>query len=162
MTKYFLLIPAIFFAAGMFLPLGINLPLVKETPSLYRRAELLTNSYNNLSASLPFGVGIGASTSLFKTSIFLTRDLSFFQPVHNIFVLILVEGGIVAFLSFLLFLLFYLFENHASNKYAVVLITQLAVLGSFDHYLLTMHQTLLLCFLLFAASLANRDLLAKK
>ncbi len=160
--KYLYLIPLIFIVLGLLLPFGINLPWIKHEPSLYRRIELLNQSYTNTYTYLPFGIGIGTSTSLFKSSVFLTRDLSFFQPVHNIFVLLLFEGGLITFLAFVAFLLFYFRENYLKNMYTLILITQFSVLGSFDHYLLTMHQTLLLSCLLFGLSLVNRDLLAKK
>ncbi|NMB70477.1 O-antigen ligase family protein [candidate division WWE3 bacterium] len=162
LTKYLYLIPLIFIVLGLLLPIGINFPGIKHEPSVYRRIELLNQSYTNIYTYLPFGIGIGTSTSLFKSSVFLTRDLSFFQPVHNIFVLLLFEGGLVTFLSFAAFLLFYFRENYLKNKYTLILITQFAVLGSFDHYLMTMHQTLLLSCLLFGLCLVNKDLLDKK
>jgi len=161
--KPFFLLPLLIVVVSLLLPLLTGMQFIKNEPSLFRRAELLNGAYSNLVAYTPFGVGIGTSTSLFRSSVFLTRDLSFFQPVHNIFVLILLESGVLALLSLLLFLYFYYQERNKYSAYLIVFYTQMCLLGSFDHYLFTMHQTLLLTCLLFGlVSLDTRHLLGKK
>jgi hypothetical protein len=162
-SRLTLLLPTLIVLLSLLLPLFTRSSLIKNEPSLYRRVELLNGAYSNLTDYVPFGIGIGTSTSLFKSSVFLTRDLSFFQPVHNIFVLTLLESGAIAFISLLLFMYFYYVELTTRQKYLLVLYIQLAVMGSYDHYLITMHQPLLLLCLLFALiRIDNRHLLGKK
>jgi O-antigen ligase len=58
------------------------------------------------------------------------------QPVHNIFLLTLSQIGIVGFLALLLLLL----KTARRNHYSFLVVATLIVLGSLDHYLLTIQQ----------------------
>ena len=157
-TCYFVTVTLLF---GFSIPAFKDISFIQQIPSIYRRVELMINGYRVLPHYIPFGIGLGTSTSLYIHSVFLSRDFSFFQPVHNIFMLLLVECGLLSFI-FLLLMFFFLLKRSRINIYGLIFIAQIAVLGSFDHYLLTMHQTLYLFMLLVGVTLATSDLLAKK
>lgn len=120
----------------------------QSTLSVQRRTGLLNASYQMFLEKPFFGWGINSFTyssqSYYKDSV-LVR---FYQPVHNIFALVLVETGIFGFFFFLS-LIFYALYRTAKYKnplYSVVLM-QIIFLASFDHYFFTIHQTLVLFIL---------------
>ena len=80
----------------------------------------------------------------------------FIQPVHNIFVLVFTESGILAFLSYMAFLgyLGYTTFKKALTEPAnytallhLVLFMQLMLMASFDHYFMTITQTSIIYWL---------------
>lgn len=75
------------------------------------------------------------------------------QPVHNIYLLVAVEAGLVGWLIFLWFLILTFKKLLVANRWS--LITALSVilaLGLFDHYWLTLQQTQLLLVVVFGLS----------
>lgn len=58
------------------------------------------------------------------------------QPVHNIFLLTLSQTGIVGLLA----LLSILYKVARINQYSLIVVTTIIILGSLDHYLLTIQQ----------------------
>jgi O-antigen ligase len=130
---------------GFILPVFYLFPLVSSTPSFYRRADLLINSYNFIRNYPLYGAGFGVSTLKFSQLYFMSRDILFMQPVHNIYILLLEEAGIFTLIFYLgLFVLIPL--KYKSSLFFIPLV-QLVFLGSFDHYFITAHQTLLLSFI---------------
>ncbi|MEK7543693.1 MAG: O-antigen ligase family protein [Patescibacteria group bacterium] len=96
-----------------------------------------------------FGVGLGNFLVRLPETL-PTRTIYFLQPVHNIYLLILSETGVVGFLPVLL-LLVKIFLWTINNKQKAresfvycLLLTALLVLGLVDHYLLTLQQGQLL------------------
>lgn len=139
----------IILALSFTLPFFRNFSLVKDQPSFYRRADLLEASYRMVKIRPLFGVGFDNSTAYIDRFLPLQKDLRFTQPPHNIFVLILVESGIFAFITFLLFFVGKLKEAKAKPLLLAALL-QILFLGSFDHYFITMHQTDLLFWIILA------------
>jgi putative inorganic carbon (hco3(-)) transporter len=136
------------FPAFRFVPAFDN--LVTSSASLYRRANLLIASYRLIQRNFLFGIGANNLTAVIEKYIPLSRDIRFDQPVHNIFVLVLAESGIFAFSFFVL--LFYvalkkLMAKDAS-KLLFITILQIVLLGSFDHYFMTIQQTQLLLWII--------------
>lgn len=118
---------------------------VKSQPSLYRRSLLLSEGYSRLNSDYwLFGEGYNVST-LFIPAV----DLGFNQPIHNIFVLLLVEAGVFSLIFLILFMVSRigkaLFLNH---RLVFISLIQFILLGSFDHYFFTSHQMHLLMFLI--------------
>ena len=140
--------------------LMLILPLFKifansDDPSIHRRSNFLRASYRMINDYPLFGVGVNNSTIKIDTYNIESRDVRFTQPVHNMFVLIFSEAGVFSFLIFILFM-------HSSGKrllnssyFHLFLISflQIILLGSFDHYFITMHQTLLLFWIVFGLAL---------
>lgn len=66
---------------------GVSITKVfSESPSIYRRADLLESSYKLLSKVPLFGLGGGTSAMYIEKLYPITHDIRFTQPVHNIFV----------------------------------------------------------------------------
>lgn len=72
-------------------------------------------------------------------------EVRLLQPVHNVFLLILAENGLIGFCLFLIFL-FKVVEKSASPKSLFLSLAMLVYL-SVDHFLWTLHQGLILLFL---------------
>jgi O-antigen ligase len=110
---------------------------------IYSRFPLTGVGLNNFLVHLP-------STSIPKNVIWNL------QPVHNIFLLILSELGLIGIVLVLYFLTLSL-RNLLKTKNNKLLITILAIFitGLFDHYWLTLQQNLLLLSLVLGLSLKN-------
>jgi O-antigen ligase len=104
-----------------------------------------------------FGTGFGGNISQ-MTAFLRANDLPVFvQPVHNIFILILVEQGILGFVFFVLFLR-NIFLYPPRSKLTLVLLVnlvQVVLISFFDHYFWTIHQTFLLLILTLAFYLSR-------
>ncbi len=116
------------------------------------RGELLKGAISMLAEKPFFGVGLNNFILLFKDYTFLFSDLFIFQPVHNIYVLILTETGIVGFIVFLLFLFQAFYRSVFSSTFVSLSLIQLFLLGLFDHYLVTLQQAQLLFTVFLALS----------
>lgn len=119
----------------------------QEYPSVYRRIDLLTSSMRLVAGREMYGVGPGLFTHALEPYINELSDGAFIQPVHNAFVLFLVEYGFIAGLFFLAFILVKV--SKSTNTLLLVSLLQFFLLGSFDHYVLTIHQTQLLFWIIF-------------
>ena len=102
----------------------------------------LNNFYNNLNP--------------FSEKIFLI------QPVHNIFILVLSQTGIIGFLFLLSILIlgFVKMIKLKTNKpkYLFCLFFSVCFLGMFDHYFLTLQQGQLLFTIFLATTLLDKSL----
>ncbi len=152
--------------AGIVL-LGLVFPLLKNQAwrllpadsilsvlSVERRSNLLTASYRMFLEKPLFGWGINAFTYSFEPFYTSTGVVRFLQPVHNVYALIAAEIGIfgAAFFLSLIFYAIYQSGRFGGQLYSVVLV-QILLLSSFDHYFFTIHQTLLLFILTLLMSL---------
>ncbi len=135
---------------------SIALPYITDRyfsnfPSFYRRVYLLENSLQYLKLGYYFGTGINTSTEYAFDNVQYFGEMKYLQPVHNVFVLILVESGVFALIFFILFIIFIFFglHNRSDDKTILFLLTffQIILLSLFDHYLYTIHQTFLLFWL---------------
>jgi len=112
-----------------------------DSLSMQKRIDLIKNSIA-IFLSNPF-TGTGAGTYLLAQSEFDSKLLFVFnQPVHNIFLLMLSELGIVILLPILLIFI-NIWKEHRNTVLSTVLLT-IALTGLFDHYWLTLQQNLLL------------------
>jgi O-antigen ligase len=114
----------------------------------------------------PFmGIGLGNFLPLLATLPLSPASVFNLQPVHNIFILILVETGIIGFGLCVWFLvrlyrrLFLLVKTSSEVRFAyrifLVLLTLLLILGSVDHYFLTLQQGQLLLALIIGLGLTR-------
>jgi hypothetical protein len=131
---YFIIIPIIIFLALYLLKINFGF---LTSPSVAQRNLLLFGSFKNLLSSPLFGIGFGTYPYFSKY---------IFQPVHNIYLLVLVEVGAVAF--FVLLKLLLSLKNHKSKLMSGVL-TIILITGSLDHYWISSVQNLLLLFIIF-------------
>jgi len=75
------------------------------------------------------------------------------QPVHNIFLLVAAETGLVGLVIFLWFLILTFKKLLITNYYLLITaLIVILVLGLFDHYWLTLQQNQLLVAIVFGLS----------
>ena len=108
-----------------------------------------------------FGIGLGNFVNWFMAND-PYRPKWFYQPVHNIYLLVYSETGLAGIISFVLFLFFLIkkFINETKLKsmqeYSILIMaSSLLFIGLFDHYLLTLQQGRFMFWLTLA--LLNKD-----
>ena len=125
--------------------------LVPIKEQSWREREALINTTLALTVNSPlFGVGLNNSILQQRQFAPASSGLYVFQPVHNVYLLILTETGPVGFTLLLIFLTAIFFRSLQTSPVYIFAIIQLYFLGFFDHYLFTLQQGLLL-FTLFAS-----------
>ncbi len=122
-----------------------------EARSVGERGAQVTTALVLLKDHFVLGVGPGAYTkALFKLD--PHKQVFAYQPVHNVFLLTLVEFGF--FGSFLLFgMLVVLVRTAGGNRIFFICIVTIAVAGLFDHWLMSMFTGQLLWLVTFALAL---------
>lgn len=112
------------------------------------RLFFIKQSIKQINQSPFFGVGLYNFIPNLIIPRFSTSPLPFLQPVHNIFLLILSETGIMGFLIYMLFLAkTFLIKNKSKTKLTKNLhlcLVIILILGQIDHYWITLQQTQLL------------------
>lgn len=125
--------------------------------SLVRRAFLNLASINLFSRQIWSGAGLG-SFVIFLPQIF--KDLSSFvndqvfwwlQPVHNIYLLVLAEAGLLG-TSALFFGIYKIVTKRLTPAFVFILIT-----GLFDHYWFTLQQNLMLLAVVVAITIKGNE-----
>jgi len=150
--------------AGITLCLFFAIPYLKtltmDNESVFVRNELNSAAMNMILPNfrfpssafrhLLFGVGLG-NFLVELPKYYPHREIFFLQPVHNIYLLLLSETGIVGFL-FCAYFLWKLYKHIARQRLFVIChlsFVILLLLGAVDHYPLTLQQgQLLLTFLI--------------
>lgn len=151
----------LFISARIFLIVSIIISIFFFTPVLSRfentslkeeaitqRAELFKSTLTLIQSRPIFGAGL---YNFLPSLSHIQKPLSstlYLQPVHNIFLLITAEVGIMG-LSFFLLFLFKAFKHlitcHSNNsKVLLLILSVILTLGLFDHYWLTIQQAQLL------------------
>ena len=117
-----------------------------ENKSNIERISGLRDAQKIIKNNFLFGVGIGNYTLALKEELYPNEKSYFYQPVHNVFLLILAEIGIFGLISFLFFLVYFFFKISKDNIYNLSLLFALIIMFSFDHYYLSLHFGFLLFF----------------
>ncbi len=135
------------------LDLSFNmLPFLAES-SLRHRYLLAQLALNGVKHSWLLGLGLGSLPRFVADTAHSGVLLTFIQPVHNTWLLLLAEVGLLPVLYLLVFgyLLFVrlctFFKSPASGRYVrllLVLLSQLVLFSLFDHFVFTSPQFLLL------------------
>lgn len=136
-------------------PLGSRLLQTSLTEeSFVQRKELIAASAKLFVAHPFWGVGFGNFIPSVPSVQKVTVATFYLQPVHNIFLLVLTETGPVGLLFFVWLLvktyrrLFRLIKKRKAAapvcRLSIILLTIVLILGSFDHYFLTLQQGQLL------------------
>jgi hypothetical protein len=125
--------------------------------SITQRQELMTQSLIMFWNNPVMGVGVN---NYFDNLIIATSQQKDYllQPVHNIFLLIMSETGIIGLFALSVIFaksIIESFKNKQNKKYLLLLIFSMIFLGMFDHYLLTLQQGQLLLSLVFGIALAK-------
>jgi O-antigen ligase len=122
-----------------------------ENKSNSERIESYRTSLKIIKNHWLFGTGIGNYTLAVHNEIDKTQPSYFYQPAHNIYLLILSEIGILGFIFFislLLYVLIFNFEIRILLEYSnIALIVSLFVMMSIDHWFWSLHFGVLLFWL---------------
>lgn len=113
--------------------------------SIRQRLELNLIS-GNVSKNY-FLLGSGLNTFIITEAKYsnIKNTVWLLQPVHNIFLLIFVESGILGLLFFYIVLNKLMSTNRVlNNKCAVMIFVYILTTGMFDHYWFSLHQNLIL------------------
>jgi len=139
---------------SVFFSISLIFLFAKGDPfTLEKRKELILNSLNIIKNFPLFGVGLG--NYLFAQKDFSPSFPLFFnQPVHNIFLLLIAELGLLFFI-FTLFFIINFFKKKAKKISSAIyyLITAIFLTGLFDHYWLTLKQNFILLAVIFGLTL---------
>ena len=137
-----------------------------EVKSTTERLSYFDQSWQLIKKHPMLGVGIGNYTLAVHNEINANLKSWDYQPVHNIYLLVLAELGIIGFFLFVFLILFFIFypltslrtsflffilrgrENLYNILFGVVFILLLMV-GFFDHYLWTLYFGIMLFWLCF-------------
>lgn len=136
-------VPLLALALGFFLLAGFLIQAEHEPLSIKRRGELSGISLRMFWEN-PLGVGAGNFPRLVPEYGIVSGTAPFYQPVHNIYLLVLAETGVLGVLAFgfLLKLAYRRWRQRPSLFW--IFFAQVLFLGFFDHYLLTLPQGLFL------------------
>jgi O-antigen ligase len=123
-----------------------------EAKSINQRIGALAESQKIISQHWLGGAGLGSYGLVWQKN---NPDLPIYeyQPVHNLFLLIWVEAGIIGLLFFLIHLSAIIFFLYQRQNIGLVLIFALIVLSLFDHYFWTQYTGVMLWWLILAISL---------
>jgi len=120
-----------------------------DTLSLEKRKELFFQGLNIIKSYPIFGVGIG-NYLLAQKNFPSSFPLFFNQPVHNIFLLVIAEIGILFFVLILFFTIIFFKKNYKKITTTIYyLLFTIFTTGFFDHYWLTLKQNFLVLALIF-------------
>lgn len=128
--------------------------------ALIRREELSEMALTLFSDSPVLGIGLNNFILALSSSL-LTGPSRFLQPVHNIFLLMLSETGLLGLLGWFgllgypIFRLIKLYPKSPVLKPLLVIFGVIFFLGLFDHYFLTLPQGYRLLFLIWGLSFIN-------
>jgi len=154
--KNVFLIPLTLFLISLLLPFvskNVLLSGEKYTQSIYQRLQLSVSAGKIISQK--FFVGEGLNASIVGAA--KNKDLGFYlwllQPVHNIFLLVFSETGVIGLLLFYLLLTKATRRLFDAGKTGLLLaIVFIMVTGLFDHYWLTLQQNTFLFALILGKS----------
>ncbi len=152
----YLIIPAIILLPILWI--RYNSAFNFDNLSIIRREELAVIAINDFKASPVFGIGLNNFINQTATSNLIAGTSRFLQPVHNIFLLLLSETGVVGFLGFCFLIgwpIFKLWQKRDNNfnKTLLFIWGSILFLGLFDHYFLTLPQGQRLLFLVWGLSM---------
>ncbi|MCL5675990.1 MAG: O-antigen ligase family protein [Patescibacteria group bacterium] len=107
----------------------------------------------------PF-LGVGLNNFLISLPNYYqsSGSVRFLQPVHNIYLLVAAETGLIGLLIFIIFIIFG--QNRLLKKRAfllLLLVGEILVLGLFDHYFWTLQQGELLATLVLGLAWAKKS-----
>lgn len=124
---------------SIFIPLFIP----SQSESILERKALIEKSFEIVSHSLVFGVGLNEFITIPNSKTYLL-GVSSFQPVHNVFLLMLSEGGVVGVFLFLILQHLIFYDLKLLDSSFMPILFSLFSLSLFDHYLFTLQEGMLI------------------
>jgi len=142
---------------GLVVLVGLSIPyfqtLTANSESVFVRNELNSAALSMWKTSPIIGIGLGNYVVNLPTY-YPHRDIFFLQPVHNIYLLILSETGVIG-LGVFIFFLWKIFKKSHKTDFSLYIFISLSLyllLGFVDHYSLTLQQGQLLLTILISFS----------
>lgn len=152
-----LLLLVLLFFLSVCTPLFMNRALYAQFDNVAERVDALQAAFSMISYSPIYGVGLNNFIVHLHDFVPASSGLYIFQPVHNIYVLTLVEIGTIGFVL-VLYLLAYVYKKSMTSPVIVYIgITQLLLLGLFDHYLFTLQQGQILFTIFVALAFCSKE-----
>jgi len=133
-----------------------------ESNSIEERISMNEIAINLIKEKPFFGWGINSYTAVLKNN---NNNLAGYslQPVHNSFLLVLSELGVLGLISFLLIYFYLLYNSIVQNKkFSILMLFSILPVLFLDHWMLSLHLGLLLLFFIFAFSRIELEFLPKK
>lgn len=121
--------------------------------SLYERSQLIASSWSLIKLHPIFGVGLNNSLVFQREYLDNNFGLYIFQPVHNLYLLILTETGVIGLIILTVFLSWVLKKAMKNNGWKMIGMISILLLGFFDHYFFTLQQGQLLFTILVSFAL---------
>lgn len=122
---------------------AVDFESLLESSAFIQRVDLAKISLN-MFLDNPFrGVGLNNFISSLPGYFQRINSFYFFQPVHNIFLLVLSETGLIGLFGFM-FGLGIAFKRSFRNKFLFLGLVVVLITGLFDHYWLTLQQPMIL------------------
>jgi len=119
-----------------------------ELKSISERSILNNQAYKLLENNWVSGVGLGNYIPHIYENINSKLDVCDYQPVHNVYLLILSELGIWGLICYLLIFIYAIFNKIKQKNYLFILpILIILIINFFDHYFWTSHSGIALSFL---------------
>ncbi len=118
-----------------------------EQKSITERQNYIYQAKELLQKNFLFGVGVGNYGVAVGLADNNRKPAWEYQPVHNTFLLLWVESGLLAFLSFLAFL-FFLIRSGRREIFAWAILAPLLILMLLDHWLISLPFGILFFFFL--------------
>jgi len=123
-----------------------------DNDSITVRYELNQAAFEIFKANPLFGVGPNLFTSYLPNITFSNQKTLVLQPVHNILLLLIAETGIVG-LSLLIISVISLYKKHRLSAIKAIPLIMIIIIGSWDHYPLSLQTGQLLLALSLVLSL---------
>jgi O-antigen ligase len=146
---------------------GLILPVISDkllstgrqySLSVRDRLILASTSGYEIIKSPIFGVGMNNFITNLPSVSKLSRTTLINQPVHNIFLLVFSEAGIVGLFVFAFLIYKFLMNNIQANNLALTLcLLAILITGFIDHYWLTLQQNMFLFGLILGLSSNNKN-----
>lgn len=131
-------------------------PEIVPIPSVAERLVLIQSSLDLTLKNPLFGVGTtNFIRELGNLNLFSLSQTRLLQPVHNIFLLIMAENGLIGLIIFASIL--FLVSLKSITKHKLLLFIFVLVFGSIDHFFWTLHQGQLLLWLSFGFILSPKS-----
>ncbi|HBI17369.1 MAG: O-antigen ligase-related protein [Candidatus Moranbacteria bacterium GW2011_GWF2_34_56] len=138
----------------------INISSRLEKKSINERHLLIKESQKIITQKSILGTGLGNYTyTILKNKKEIPQEIWRIQPVHNIYLLIFAELGIIGFSLFLFIVIFIIydflesFSKQNTNRVIFSTITlSLLILSLFDHWLWTTHSGIIVFWILLGFS----------
>ncbi len=128
-----------------------------DQQSLVVRQQLNVASLKMISDHPLLGVGLNNFLIALPQYYQLKNITRFYQPAHNIYLMMAAETGLVGLIIFIIFIAITIRHIIRTKHYLLLLlITELLFLGLFDHYLYTLQQGQLLAALVFGLAWSKK------